>query len=109
MSMCRKRIACVCGAGIAGSTSVRYKLEEFFDQQGITDVEIICLRFCDLEEYLDRIDLIVSASTLFKEYPVPTIVDICYLTGDNCGEANQKVLQVLQTLPDDEPKTNIFA
>ena len=50
MRVIHKRIACVCGAAIAGSTSIKYQLEEFFEREGIDDVEIICCRFRELEE-----------------------------------------------------------
>ena len=99
MRVIHKRIACVCGAAIAGSTSIKYQLEEFFEREGIDDVEIICCRFRELEDRLDQIDLIVSACKLFKEYPVPTVCDICYLTGLDCEATNQKILRLLQDVP----------
>lgn len=99
MRAIHKRIACVCGAAIAGSTSIKFALEELFEQEGVDDVEIICCRFRELEEYLDHICLIVSACKLFKEYPVPTISDMCYLTGVGCEPTNQRILQILRETP----------
>ncbi len=102
MAIIRKRIACVCGAAIASSSSIKYQLEEFFEQHGVRDVELICCRFRELEEYLDRICLIVTASPLFKEYPVPVISDTCYLSGIDCEPTNQKVLSIIQNSSDVE-------
>lgn len=99
MGVIRKRIACVCGAAIAGSASIRYQLEEFFEREGIDDVEIVCCRFRELEERMDQIDLIVSACKLFKEYPVPTVCDVNYLTGLDCEATNRKILEMLRAIP----------
>ncbi len=102
MGIIRKRIACVCGAAIASSSSIKYQLEEFFEREHITDVELICCRFRELEEYLDHICLIVTASPMFKDYPVPVISDTCYLSGIDCEPTNKRVLDILQNSPDVE-------
>lgn len=102
MGIIRKRIACVCGAAIASSSSIKYQLEEFFEREGINDVELICCRFAELDQQIGRICLIVSASRLFREYPVPVISDVCYLTGIDCEPTNQKILDLLKQVPDND-------
>jgi len=102
MGIIRKRVACVCGAAIASSSSIKYQLEEFFEREHVTDVELICCRFRELDEYIDRICLIVTASPMFKEYPVPAFNDTCYLSGIDCEPTNQKILEILRNTPDME-------
>lgn len=91
-----KRIACVCGAAIASSTSIKYELDEFLEREKIDGVETFCCRFQDIERHIDTIDIIVSASKLFKPYPVPVITDVCYLMGMGCEETNWKIIQYLR-------------
>ena len=100
MGIIRKRIACVCGAAIASSSSIKYQLEEFFEQEHINDVELICCRFSELDQYIDHICLIVTASPMFKEYPVPTVSDTCYLSGIGCEPVNRRILEIVRNAPD---------
>lgn len=100
MGIIRKRIACACGAAIASSSSIKYQLEELFEREGIQDVELICCRFRELDEYVERVCMIVTASPLFKEYPVPVISDTCYLSGIDCEPTNQRILALLREAPD---------
>lgn len=102
MGIIRKRIACACGAAIASSSSIKYQLEELFEQEGIRDVELICCRFRELDEYIGRICMIVTASPLFKEYPVPVVTSTCYLSGIDCEPTNEKILAILRDAPDGE-------
>jgi len=92
----KKRIACVCGAAIASSTSIKYELDAFLEKEHIDDVETFCCRFQDIERYIDSIDVIVSASKLFKKYEKPVITDVCYMTGMGCDEVNWKVIELLR-------------
>lgn len=102
MGIIRKRVACVCGAAIASSSSIKYQLEEFFERENVHDVELICCRFSELDQYLDHICLIVTASPLFKQYPVPTVSDTCYLSGIDCEATNRRILELIRSAPDME-------
>ncbi len=110
MAIARKHIACVCGAAIAGSSIVKHQVEELFERHNIQDVDIICCRFQELDEILDRICAIVTASKVFREYPVPVIYDVNYLTGEECEESNRRLLQIIHSAPnspqDDLVKNN---
>ena len=103
MAIIRKRIACACGAAIASSSAIKYQLEELFQREGIRDVELICCRFAELDEQCDRVCMIVTASPLFKEYPVPVITSTCYLSGLDCEETNRQILELLRQAPELEP------
>ena len=100
MGIIRKRVACVCGAAIASSSSIKYQLEEFFEREKVNYVELICCRFSELDQYLDHICLIVTASPIFREYPVPVVSDTCYLSGIDCEPVNLKVLELIESAPD---------
>jgi len=100
MGIIRKRVACVCGAAIASSSSIKYQLEEFFEREHINDVELICCRFSELDQYIDHICLIVTASPMFRAYPVPVVSDPCYLSGIDCEPTNQKILELVKNAPD---------
>ena len=100
MGIIRKRVACVCGAAIASSCSIKYQLEEFFEREQVNDVELICCRFSELDQYIDHICLIVTASPMFKQYPVPVVSDTCYLSGIDCEPTNRKILEIIQNAPD---------
>ena len=100
MGIIRKRIACACGAAIASSSSIKYQLEELFQREGIRDVELLCCRFNELPDYVDRVCMIVTAAPLFKSYPVPVITSTCYLSGLDCEPTNQKILALLRQSPE---------
>lgn len=99
MGMMHKRIACACGAAIASSSSIKYQLEEFFEREGINGVELICCRFAELEEYCEHVNVIVTASPIFRKYSVPVISDTCYLSGIDCEPTNRKILKLLLEEP----------
>lgn len=90
-----KRIIVACGSGIATSTIVNSKLSELLDSKGIK-YDLIQCSINQIDSYLDGADLIVSSMQIAKEYPIPKVNGIAYLTGIGEDELNNKILELLE-------------
>lgn len=87
-----KRVLVACGSGIATSTIICNKIEEFLE--GIPH-EITQCSISEIDSYEDRNDVIVSSTQLSKEYSIPTVMGIGLITGIGEEEVKEKLLEIL--------------
>ena len=97
-----KRVYVVCATGIATSTMLRVKIEEFLKEHGI-EVQVSQYRVTELSPSRVDADAIVATTGMPDEYAdvVPVINGLPILTGQGEKEALQELLEVLQA--NDEP------
>lgn len=89
-----KRIIVACGSGIATSTIVNSKISELLDSRGIK-YELIQCSINQIDSYLSNSDLIVSSMQIMKDYPIPKISGMPYLTGIGEEELNNQIIEIL--------------
>lgn len=89
-----KTILVACGSGIATSTAIVGALREFLDEKGI-NCNIEQCSILEIEEYQDRCDFIVSSSKLHKDYSIPNINGVAFLTGIGLDETKEAILKEL--------------
>lgn len=62
-----RKIACCCGAGVASSMTAKYEIEDYLADHGVTDVEIICYRIEDFDDFVQNVQMVISATKLVKD------------------------------------------
>ncbi|MDO4499753.1 MAG: PTS sugar transporter subunit IIB [Erysipelotrichaceae bacterium] len=90
-----KTIIVACGSGIATSTIVNSKLSELLDSNGI-EYSLIQCSINEIDSYVGEADLIISSMQIMKQYPIPKITGIAYLTGIGEDALNQQILDALK-------------
>lgn len=91
-----KRIIVACGSGVATSQTVASKVEELCKQRGISVIaEAVDIK--SLETHLRTCDLYISITPYdTKDYGVPTISGIPFLTGIGLDAAMEEVERILK-------------
>lgn len=92
-----KRIYIVCATGIATSTMLRVKIEEFLKRKGI-NVTVNQYRVTELTPSRVDADVIVATTGMPAEFSkvVPVINGIPLITGQGEDKVLQELLDVLQ-------------
>ena len=90
-----KKVLVVCGAGVATSTILNHKIDELLSSNNIEHQLIQC-SINEIDAYVDSADLIVSSMVLAKDYSIPKLNGIAYLTGMNEDKLNEDILEKLK-------------
>ena len=89
-----KRIIVACGSGIATSTIISSHLSELLDQHHIS-YELIQCSLQEIDSYVDDADLIVTSMDLEKNFSIPKVTAISFLTSIGAEETEKEILRVL--------------
>lgn len=89
-----KRIIVACGSGIATSTMISSHLSELLDQHHIS-YELIQCSLQEIDSYVDDADLIVTSMDLQKNFSIPKVTAISFLTSIGAEETEKEILRVL--------------
>lgn len=93
--MMKKRIIVACGGAIATSTVAANRIRELLKKNGI-DGEVKQTRITELESEKDGADLIVTTAKVKKDYGVPTLHGIAFISGIGMEKLEQEILDVLK-------------
>ena len=88
--MAEPRILVVCGTGIATSTVVVRKLEEFFKARGV-NAQIRQAKVLELNSQAGDVDLIVSTTPVPAGTAVPVVNAVPFLTGIGVEQVLQEI------------------
>lgn len=89
-----KKIIVACGGAIATSTVASNKIKELCEDNGIR-VEINQVRMTEIDSIYEGYDLIVTTAPIDKDYGIPYVNGIPFLTGLNVTESENKILDIL--------------
>jgi galactitol PTS system EIIB component len=92
--MRRKRVIVACGTAIATSTHVADRLSREFAARGI-DADITQCRVTEIGAYVDVADVVVTTALATREFPIPMVSGVPFLTGVGEEEAIAQVLEAL--------------
>lgn len=92
-----KNVYVVCGTGIATSTMVRLKIQNFLAANGV-DANVSQFRVAELSPARINADVIVATTEMPAEYAsvVPVVNGISLLTGVGEAETLQTLLDILK-------------
>jgi len=93
----RKKVIVACGGAVATSTIAANKVVDLCRKNGI-DVEICQIRISEIESYLVGADLIVTTSKVKRDYGVPLLTGMPFISGVGVEKTEQAILEVLKGL-----------
>ena len=98
--MAKKKVIVACGGAVATSTITANKVVELAKENGI-DIEICQIRISEIASNLDsNTVLIVSTSRVKRDYGVPLISGMPFISGVKLEETKAAILKVLKERSD---------
>lgn len=91
----KKRIIVACGGGIATSTLIVSRLKDILTNNNI-DAEIIQCRVSEIDSHNANVDLIVSSANLKKDYGVPTLQALSFISGVGIDKTTEEIVKILK-------------
>ncbi|MGO2695532.1 PTS sugar transporter subunit IIB [Bavariicoccus seileri] len=91
------RVLVACGAGIATSTVVMKKVEDLFARHQIP-VEIDQIKISEASSKEDQADILISTTMLPKEYKIPAIKAMAFLTGIGTDKVEKEILDAVDNI-----------
>jgi PTS system galactitol-specific IIB component len=92
--MRRRRVLVACGTAIATSTHVADRLAREFAARKM-DVTITQCRVSEIPAYASDVDVVVSTALAGRQYSVPVLSGVPFLTGIGDKEVLEEVLRAL--------------
>lgn len=90
----KKKVIVACGGAVATSTIAANKIVELCEENGI-DIEICQIRISEIPSNLPA-DLIVTTSKVKKDYGVPLVTGMPFISGVNVEKTKEAILAVLK-------------
>ena len=90
----KKKVIVACGGAVATSTVAANAEVDLAKENGI-DVEIAQVRISEIESNLPA-DLIVTTSKVKRDYGVPLITGMPFISGIGADKTKEKILEVLK-------------
>lgn len=90
----KKTVLVACGAGIATSTVVCDRLEELIEKKNL-NAQVIQCKIGEVASKEKEADLIISTTILPKQYSIPAIRSMAYVTGIDEEELDEEVIRIL--------------
>ncbi|GGP10344.1 PTS sugar transporter subunit IIB [Oceanobacillus neutriphilus] len=90
-----KNVIVACGSGVATSQTVASKVKRILDENKIkANVEAVDIK--SLDSYIKSADVYISITKGSKEYDIPMLNGIAFLTGVGMQEETEKLIQILK-------------
>ncbi len=90
-----KKIVVACGGAIATSTVAANRIKDLCKKEGIP-AEVSQCRVNELDTKKEGVDLIVTTARVKKDYGVPVIHGVGYISGIGIDKLDQEILDILQ-------------
>nr|WP_300144052.1 PTS galactitol transporter subunit IIB [Propionicimonas sp.] len=90
-----KRILVACGGAVATSTVAADRVRDLCKKNGI-QVDVQQCRISELASRADQVDLIITTAKVSRDYGVPVIHGIAFVSGINIEQTEAKILDILK-------------
>ena len=90
-----KKVIVACGGAVATSSIIAERLQEFCEENGI-QIEIVQCRLSEISSNLYGVDLIVPSSRVKRDYGVPLITGMPFISGIGLEKTKAQILEVLK-------------
>lgn len=91
----KKRVIVACGGAVATSTVAANRVVELCKKNEI-DVEIVQCRVSEIGSNLTGVSLIVATSKVQKDYGIPFVAGLPFISGVGVEKAEQAILAALK-------------
>jgi PTS system galactitol-specific IIB component len=93
--MARKKVIVACGGAVATSTVAAVRLAGLLKDAGL-DAEIVQCRVSEIASHLDGAALIVATSKVTRDFGVPFVSGMPFISGVGEDKARQAILEALE-------------
>lgn len=90
-----RKVIVACGGAVATSTVAARKIEELCEKNRI-EVEICQVRISEIASNLEGACLIVTTSRVKKDFGIPLITGIAFISGVGIEKTEAAILEVLK-------------
>lgn len=90
----KKKVIVACGGAVATSTIAAKRIQELCKKNNIA-IEICQVRIAEIESHLTGASLIVTTTRLKREYGVPHITGMAFISGIGVEQTEQAILEIL--------------
>ncbi|QAT39248.1 PTS sugar transporter subunit IIB [Clostridium sp. JN-9] len=91
----QKVVLVACGTGIATSTVVAKKVDDLIKENNL-NARVIQCKMSEVSGYEDEADLLVTTTIPSRNYKIPIIKAINYLTNVNTGKIDKEIIEALK-------------
>lgn len=90
-----KKVIVACGSGVATSQTVASKVKGILERNNVrANVEAVDIK--SLDQYIKTSDVYISITKPTKDYDIPTLSGIAFLTGMGIEEETKKLIDALK-------------
>lgn len=91
----KKKIIVACGGAVATSTIAAERIKKLCKKEKIF-IEIIQCRVSEIGSYSKDVDLIVTTSKVRKDYGVPLVHAMAFISGIGAEEVEKDILKYIK-------------
>lgn len=91
----KKKVIVACGGAVATSTIAANRIMELCREHHI-DVEICQIRISEIESHLSGTSLIVTTTKMKRDYGVPYVMGMAFISGIGVEQTEEAVLRALK-------------
>ncbi|WP_440897900.1 PTS sugar transporter subunit IIB [Amphibacillus sp. Q70] len=92
--MKHKTFIVACNAGVATSQTIASKIQGLLNEKGIDNVSVEAVDIKSLDMYLRNASAYIAVITPDKDYDLPVINGLSFLTGTNQEEELNKLIKI---------------
>ncbi|GAA5112237.1 PTS sugar transporter subunit IIB [Orbus sasakiae] len=87
-----KKIIVACGSGVATSQTVASKAMRLLKEKGYNDIKVEVVDLKSVDTHMKDSAAYIAITKIDKEYPIPVINGIAFLTGIGMDAELQKII-----------------
>ncbi|AIU71914.1 PTS galactitol transporter subunit IIB [Hafnia alvei FB1] len=87
-----KKIIVACGSGVATSQTVASKVSRLLKEKNLSDINVEVIDLKSLDTHIKDSLAYIAITKIDKEYPIPVINGIAFLTGIGMEVELQKII-----------------
>lgn len=91
----KKKVIVACAGAVATSTIAANEIQKLCQEQGIA-IEICQIRIAEIESHLPGACLIVTTTKLKRDYGVPYVAGMAFISGIGVEQTKRQILEILQ-------------
>lgn len=91
-----KKIIVACGSGVATSQAVASKVNRLLKENNV-DAQVEAVDLKSVERHMDSSVAYITITKTTKEYPIPVINGIAFLTGVGMDKELKKLIDIVKS------------
>lgn len=87
-----KKVIVACGSGVATSQTVASKVTRLLKERNLDDIKVEVVDLKSVDAHIKNSAAYIAITKIEKQYPIPVINGIAFLTGINIEAELQKII-----------------